>query len=50
MKSPDTGGRGQYEYDYLLKEAQFILVVRNQHILGLAIVIQHHFMRFTAKA
>jgi len=33
-----------------LKEAQFLFAVRHQHVLGLPVVVQHHLMRFPAKA
>src|SRR5690606_17392761 len=31
-----------------LKESLFFLVIRNQHVLRLAVMIQHHFMVFPA--
>ena len=33
-----------------LKESEFILVVRNEHVFRLTIMIQHHQMGFTSKS
>lgn len=43
-------GTGLYFCGYSLEEAKLVLVVRNQHVLGLAVMIQHHLMVFPAEA
>ena len=30
----------------ILEKAQFVLVIRNQHVLGLSVMVEHHFMGF----
>jgi hypothetical protein len=30
-----------------LEKAQFIFIVRNEHIFGLPVMVKHHFVRFT---
>jgi hypothetical protein len=42
--------RGAYQPVLRLEEAEFVLAVRNQDILVLAIVIEHHQMRLATEA
>jgi hypothetical protein len=43
---PKSGSNETFIY---LEESKFLFAVRNQHVLGLAVMRQHHFVRLAAK-
>lgn len=44
------GAEAPSKHKLVLEKPKFILVIRNEHVFGLAVMLEHHFVIFPSKA